>query len=871
VTEPLVHHWDLATRADRRATWQLVADTDRFNRLSGFDFRYALEDAPGVAGQPQAVGSLRHAGLTLRWHEHPVEFCEPTSLRIVRDYLNGPLRRAVHRFELSDRAEGGTRLQVWAEFYPRHAALRQLVRMDLAVSFRGKYADGLDEMVRVLDGHAASPAAQLPAEPVIARQAEEERWLSAGLGQVRDAGIRGHLQHWFGHHANAEQGRLLPLKWARRWQVLPRQLLGALLQASHAGVLEPRWELLCPACRQPSTVPPVLDLLRPQGHCQACNVRYDASLADSVALTFAVAERLQRADGVIACLSSPSRLAHRVWQTRLELDAEHSWELDLLPGAYRLRCWPDLDEVPLQVRKSTSEAPLPRVATVLIGPLALQPPVLRLAAGRVTLHLRHKAPAPVQVMLERVAEEPQVLAAGLVLEWAEVLAELPDGMRLTGLPVAAFEGPLLAVRVLRGGEAAVEAALAWVRTWPPRSLQRAGSWLLAAMEHPEALARVVHGLAGAPWLAAAVGWGRVLEVGHAPQRMAAGGVLPELVALAQQAEPGQVLTTAEAIHRLVPMPGLHARTMPEQRAEYVVEDRRRAPLSPPARRTQPLQPGELVDGQFRLGERLGEGGFGVVHAAVDARRGRELVLKLLRPELAESPLQVQRFLDEGRLAARLDHPHVVRVFDWGMGEDGRLFLALERLRGRELADLLRQGATLSPRRAIGLVCQALDGLAEAHRHGLVHRDIKPANLFVVDEGTSSESVKLIDFGIALDLTGQVRRLDADGELVGTPSYLSPEQVAGLPADHRSDLYAMAIVLYRCLTGLLPFRGDTDLARALARLQGLPLPLDEAATQPLPAGLVEVVHRALSRDPDQRHSSAQSFARDLKAVMALATA
>ncbi|MBI5611005.1 MAG: serine/threonine protein kinase, partial [Deltaproteobacteria bacterium] len=227
------------------------------------------------------------------------------------------------------------------------------------------------------------------------------------------------------------------------------------------------------------------------------------------------------------------------------------------------------------------------------------------------------------------------------------------------------------------------------------------------------------------------------------------------------------------------------------------------------------------------------------------------------------------FFDEGRLAARLVHPHVVEVHEWGLAEDGRLFVAMERLNGRELGEILAKTRTLDPVRALRLSREALAGLAEAHRQGLVHRDIKPANLFVVGEGTPNESCKVIDFGIALDLTGQVASPEQAGSVVGTPMYMAPEQVRGEPLDGRCDVYAMGIVLYQTLAGGLPFVGDTMMAMLVARLVQSPRPLDQACEQPLPQGVAALVERALALDPKGRPASAAIMAGEVERLLAAA--
>ena len=397
--------------------------------------------------------------------------------------------------------------------------------------------------------------------------------------------------------------------------------------------------------------------------------------------------------------------------------------------------------------------------------------------------------------------------------------------------------------------------------------------MLATLTGLEQLLTVVKPLQGALWLTSAIGWGGVLELTTGSVRMAAGARLQDLVALAQQGGPGELLVQRDAAAWLKEAVGLGAATGLEPldnqgdwRWPRPLEQQL-APLALPRANTQAPATGDVIDDRYLLGPVLGEGGFGVVYAAQDQRTDGPVVVKLLRPGVAEDPIQVQRFFDEGRMTARLNSPYVVRVQEWGLSEDGQLFLVMERLHGRELTDLIHEFGTLDPPRAIRLGCQALAGLEQAHKLGLVHRDIKPSNLFVVSEGTAQESVKVIDFGIALDLTGRVRSLEREGSLMGTPAYMAPEQLLGTPLDGRSDLYSLALVLYEAVAGVPPFSGASPLAQALRRLEQAANPLGQASQQPLPSGLAELVDQTLAIEPQERPASAQTFADALYAILA----
>ncbi len=265
---------------------------------------------------------------------------------------------------------------------------------------------------------------------------------------------------------------------------------------------------------------------------------------------------------------------------------------------------------------------------------------------------------------------------------------------------------------------------------------------------------------------------------------------------------------------------------------------------------------ETVGGRYRLGERIGHGGMGEVFAAHDLRLDREVALKLLRADLAEQDGMRERVVAEARLAARLTHPHVVGVLDTGE-QDGRPFVVMERLSGRTLGDELADGP-MPPERVRDVGLQVLRALAAAHELGIVHRDVKPGN--VLDAGVGTW--KVADFGIAKWVHAD-ETLTGTGELMGSPSYLAPERIEGVPASPASDLYAVGVLLYEALCGRKPFEGDDPFALATAIREGE----FEPPTSALPGAdpdIVAVIERAMRRDPAERYESAEAMAAALLA-------
>jgi len=278
--------------------------------------------------------------------------------------------------------------------------------------------------------------------------------------------------------------------------------------------------------------------------------------------------------------------------------------------------------------------------------------------------------------------------------------------------------------------------------------------------------------------------------------------------------------------------------------------------------------GTSIGDRYRLLEAIGDGGMGRVFRAERLGTGHKVALKLLHPEFSGVEQVVQRFEREAEVTTRLTHPHIVKVVEFGEW-NGRLFLAMELLPGRSLAELIgRQetggGRRLSVDRTIAIMSPVLDALEYAHARGVVHRDLKPENIMVTPARGlfSREHVKLLDFGIAKlgdDGDGTARKLTQLGLVLGTPAYMSPEQVAGQQADVRSDLYSCGVILYEMLTGHRPFEAGSSLEILSMHVTAAPRPLRAAAPEArIPAALEGVVLRALAKRPAERFQSAREL-------------
>jgi serine/threonine-protein kinase len=270
-------------------------------------------------------------------------------------------------------------------------------------------------------------------------------------------------------------------------------------------------------------------------------------------------------------------------------------------------------------------------------------------------------------------------------------------------------------------------------------------------------------------------------------------------------------------------------------------------------------------GRYRIDQVLGRGAMGIVYLAFDPHIERPVALKTIRDDLAagvtDSNSSTQslsaRFLNEARAAGRLVHPNIVSVYDYGES-DGTAFIAMEYVPGESLAERLAQharaGTLIEPARALGWFSQLLDGLEYAHEAGVIHRDIKPANLLIAQRG----ECKITDFGIARIDTSQLTQA---GALIGTPSYMSPEQFTGDPVDARADLFSAAVVLYEIMTGVCPFVGT---ASAVMRhiLDDDPRRPSECVPN-LPAYLDAMLMKALAKRPEDRYASAREWREELR--------
>jgi len=280
--------------------------------------------------------------------------------------------------------------------------------------------------------------------------------------------------------------------------------------------------------------------------------------------------------------------------------------------------------------------------------------------------------------------------------------------------------------------------------------------------------------------------------------------------------------------------------------------------------------GQVVADRYHIIKKLGEGGMGAVYLGEHVKMGRKSAIKVMNPGMAADPDAISRFNREASNASRISHPNVCQIYDFGETPDGVIYLAMEFIEGQALTDIIEKEGALPPVRAGKILKQAADALAAAHDLGIVHRDLKPDNIMVVRGRDGADVVKVVDFGIAKAVAGDEagQKVTKTGLVVGTPEYMSPEQLSGDKLDGRSDIYSLALVFFRMLTGVLPFQADSAQETMIKRLTDDPMPLQVARPDIVfPPALQAVLDKALARTPAERYASAAQFGKDAAAAVA----
>ena len=280
--------------------------------------------------------------------------------------------------------------------------------------------------------------------------------------------------------------------------------------------------------------------------------------------------------------------------------------------------------------------------------------------------------------------------------------------------------------------------------------------------------------------------------------------------------------------------------------------------------------GRLIADKFQLRGMLADGGMGRIYLANHLALNVEICVKTLHPELRSDAAVVKRFFREAQAASRVRHPNCVQVIDFGETTDGVTYVAMERVRGRPLSEVLTSDGPLAPARAIRIATQICDVLEATHRQGLVHRDLKPSNIMLEDLPSHREFVKILDFGVAkFPGDGEDEaRLVASGMVLGTPAYMAPEQALAEEVDHRADIYSLGVILYEMLCGRLPFESERPEV-VVACHANVPAPPLRERRPEVPVAVADVVDRCLEKQRELRPSTAIEMRRDLERALSAA--
>ena len=260
-----------------------------------------------------------------------------------------------------------------------------------------------------------------------------------------------------------------------------------------------------------------------------------------------------------------------------------------------------------------------------------------------------------------------------------------------------------------------------------------------------------------------------------------------------------------------------------------------------------LTTGSTFAGRYQIIEELGKGGMGKVYRALDKKLNEEVALKLIKPEISADKNIIERFKNELKLARKIGHRNVGRMYEL-LEHEGTHYITMEYVAGQDLKGLIRQSGQLAVGTTISIAKQVCEGLAEAHRFGVVHRDLKPSNIMIDKEGNA----RIMDFGIARSL-GE-KGITGAGVMIGTPEYMSPEQAEAKAVDQRSDIYSLGVILYEMLTGRVPFEGDTPLSIAMKHKGEMPQDPRELNTQ-VPEDVSCSILKCMEKDKEKRYQNA----------------
>jgi serine/threonine protein kinase len=280
--------------------------------------------------------------------------------------------------------------------------------------------------------------------------------------------------------------------------------------------------------------------------------------------------------------------------------------------------------------------------------------------------------------------------------------------------------------------------------------------------------------------------------------------------------------------------------------------------------------GQVLDGRYAIVKKVGEGGMSFVYLAHDVSSNERYAIKILSPALSKDENSMARLRREASLGIRLVHPNVCNIVRLGETEDGLVYVVMPYVEGDILADVNHRLGVVPLPQAVEWIVQVSEGLNVAHELKIVHRDLKPENIMICKKADGVQYAVVMDFGLAKERKagGELEKLTATGIILGTPEFMSPEQLRGKPLDPRTDIYSLSLMMYEMLTGKLPFEGRTQQEMMIARLRNDPILLRQRRPgMDFPEGVEKVLNKAMARNPDDRYATTLEFAADLKVAAA----
>lgn len=845
-TAPVTIAVDVHTTAGRDEAWRVFSDSDALNRVMGLGFKW--EEVVQPDGTVRRFGNATSFGVERRWEEVGLWFERPTRVVNRRVFDAGPMALVETEVTFRDGEAGGTIVHYENRFTPRTEADRPGLEAYVGGALRPAIERVLGFAQMVAEGRGTLEPAPTPIGDEVALQATAEKVEPVVVGRE--------IARIIGHASIREQARIRPLAVAARMGLDPDVVVKAFVDAVQLGLLAMEFASLCPACHGAKSVSTTVGDAGKSATCTSCNVEYDASSPERLEVVFRTSPRWRLVSVAVDCLLSPSRTPHVLARTSVASRERKAVHFEATEAGAIIEVSPRLTSAVIEVRPGSTV----HSVTFDVGPGGVRPRYAEVAPGPVEVFLTGRGRDAVEVAVKVRDLPPYTLTAGRMLQIPGVEERLPPGSIAAGAVVRVEPG----IVVWFTGVLAPDAIPSQGR----RMARATDAGLITVWRRPEDALAAMESVAGEEGVSIGVAAGPVVAV-HGPSGALPGGaVVDRAAALARAGGNGHVVVDERAEGALLGfLEGLGERGKlwpPSSGARRldlaVAADRLRArveALRVAAEARTASEPQRMFGGCFRIVREIARGGMGAIFEVFDEETEQRLVLKTLLPELVADAKAVQRFYHEARMSIALDHPNVVHVSDYGQDDDTHeLFIVMEFLAGQELRNVLDARGSLEPDEVRAVGVGILRGLGHAHESGIVHRDLKPENVFITGPLTDSASVRLIDFGIAHPMDAECD-LAQQGIIVGTPMYLSPEQVDAKVLDARSDLYAAGLILWEAAAGKQPYAGRNAYEIVMGRMQRT-VPDLRTLRANTPGGLAQAIVIATRIDRDERYVDAEAM-------------